>query len=313
MFAKHPFTRKRVATVALVTPALIVGTMFGAAAKNQNESLCTQNQHQVGNFITVPGGAFIKGAGSYYPEEGNPTKVFVSPFLVQTTEVTNEQFAEFVRSTSYITNAEKNGGSAQFINSATAAVNSESWWKLDSHATWKSPNGENSPGDKNIEWSGETDHPVVHVSLNDARAYAEWAGGRIPTEVEWEYVASLGSPQPKNLKPTVSSPDVSVRANIWTGIFPVYNDEKDGYSGTAPVGCYEPSALGVYDMIGNVWEWTETPFTPVKPTNFTIKGGSFLCAKNYCSRYRSAARESFESDFSAAHVGFRIVKDVVVQ
>jgi len=113
MFAKHPFTRQRVATVALVTPALIAGVMFGSAAKNQHELLCTQNQNKIGKFITVPGGAFVKGAGAYYPEEGKPAKVFVSPFLVQTTEVTNEQFAEFVRSAQYITDAEKNGGSAQ--------------------------------------------------------------------------------------------------------------------------------------------------------------------------------------------------------
>lgn len=303
MFAKHPFTRQRVATVALVTPALIAGAMFGVAAKNQNESLCTRNQHQIGNFITVPGGAFIKGASAYYPEEGKPAKVFVSPFLVQATEVTNEQFAEFVRSAQYITDAEKNGGSAQFISPDTSG-NPESWWKLDFDATWKTPNG------KNDEWSGRANHPVVHVSLNDARAYATWAGGRIPTEIEWEYVASFSSPHPENLDSAVTSPDRNPRANIWTGFFPVHNDKKDGFSGTAPVGCYEPSALGTYDMIGNVWEWTETPFTSTKPAYFTIKGGSFLCAKNFCRRYRPAARESLEYDFGAAHVGFRIVKDL---
>jgi sulfatase modifying factor 1 len=148
----------------------------------------------------------------------------------------------------------------------------------------------------------------VHVTLNDARAYAEWAGGRIPTEVEWEYAASRGLFDPMDPESGVRAPDGTARANIWTGLFPVLNSRRDGFAGTAPVGCFEPGLTGAYDMIGNVWEWTDSPFAPAVP-RFTIKGGSYLCSEDYCRRYRVAARESLERDFSTAHIGFRIVRD----
>ena len=137
----------------------------------------------------------------------------------------------------------------------------------------------------------------------------DWAGGRLPNEVEWEYAASLGLFDPNDPESGLRGPDGEVRANTWSGLFPLFNTVEDGHAGTAPVGCYPASLIGAYDMIGNVWEWTETRFGPGQP-QFTIKGGSFLCGANYCRRYRPAARESLEVDFSTAHVGFRIVRDL---
>lgn len=263
---------------------------------------CQIPDKEIGRFIKVAGGGFIKGANGLYPEEGSPQKLFVSPFLIQINEVTNNQFSQFISETGYVTEAEKNGGSAQFVETDTP-WNLMSWWRLDEQATWKTPDGKGS------DLSGKEHHPVVHVTLNDARAYAQWAGGRIPSEIEWEYAASLGLFDPRDPESGIKGPNGEPRANIWTGMFPIVNTEEDGYVGTAPVGCYEKSLIGTYDMIGNVWEWTETPFKKGIP-RFTIKGGSYLCGSNYCRRYRTSARESLEQDFSTAHVGFRIVKDI---
>lgn len=267
-----------------------------------NGAQCGLDQASLGAFIDIPGGGFVKGANPLYPEEGPPEKVFVSPFRLQTHEVTNSQFAEFVSATGYVTEAERNGGSAQFMKSATPE-DFLSWWKLDSAATWKAPQGSGS------SLEGLALYPVVHVTLNDARAFAQWAGGRIPTEVEWEYAASLGLFDPDDPYSGIAGPDGAPRANIWTGLFPMIDTGRDGFAGTAPVGCFAASRTGAYDMIGNVWEWTDTPFSPATPV-FTIKGGSYLCSENYCQRYRAAAREDLEVDFSTAHVGFRIVQDV---
>jgi len=263
---------------------------------------CAFDQETLGRFVDIPGGGFVKGAHARYPEEGPPQKVFVSPFRLQIHEVTNSQFAQFVAATGYVTEAERNRGSAQFAESDTPNV-FLSWWKLDSDATWKTPGGAGS----NLH--GLALHPVVHVTLNDAHAYAKWAGGRIPTEVEWEYAASLGLFDPNDPESGIRAPDGTPRANIWTGLFPVINSKRDGFAGTAPVGCFAPSLTGAYDMIGNVWEWTDSPFAAAVP-RFTIKGGSYLCSENYCQRYRVAARQNLEVDFSTAHIGFRIVKDI---
>ena len=262
---------------------------------------CVLAEADIGGFVQVPGGGFVKGADAIYPEEGGPIKLHVSPFLLSVTEVTNDQFAAFVATTGYVTEAERTGGSAGFVETETPS-DLLSWWKLDEGATWRSPGGAGSDLD------GLGRHPVVHVSLTDARAYAAWAGGRLPNEIEWEYAASLGLFDPDDPESGLRGPDGEIRANTWDGIFPVLNTAEDGFIGTAPVGCYRASLIGAYDMIGNVWEWTETPFGDGNP-QFTIKGGSYLCGSNYCRRYRAAARESLEPDFSTAHTGFRIVKD----
>lgn len=287
--------------IALSVGAFVTG--LGPFRRSYAEpSTCALDQKALGRFVDIPGGGFVKGADARYPEEGPLQKVFVSPFRLQIHEVTNSQFAQFVAATGYLTEAERSRGSAQFTESDTPNV-LLSWWKLDVGATWKTPRGAGS------NFDGLALHPVVHVTLNDARAYAKWAGGRIPNEVEWEYAASLGLFDPMDPESGVRAPDGTPRANIWTGLFPVLNTRRDGFAGTAPVGCFAPGLTGAYDMIGNVWEWTDSQFAPAVP-RFTIKGGSYLCSENYCRRYRAAARQSLERDFSTAHIGFRIVKDI---
>ena len=265
---------------------------------------CLLSNARIGGFVTVPGGSFIKAAGAIYPEEGAALRLHVSPFDLSVTEVTNDQFARFVGATGYVTEAELFGGSAAFVQRREGDPNDIlSWWRFKEGVSWRTPSGSGSSLD------GLRRHPVVHVSLNDARAYADWAGGRLPNEVEWEYAASLGLFDPNDPESGLRGPNGEVRANTWSGLFPLFNTAEDGHVGTAPVGCYPASLIGAYDMIGNVWEWTETRFGPGQP-QFTIKGGSFLCGANYCRRYRPAARESLEVDFSTAHVGFRIVRDL---
>jgi len=287
------------ATIAAVAALALSSNAVPSATGTQ---ACAFGEGQLGGFVDIPGGGFVKGADPLYPEEGPPEKVFVSPFRLQAHEVTNSQFAEFVAATSYVTEAERNGGSAQFMKSATPE-DLLSWWKLDPGATWKTPQGAGS----SLEGLGL--YPVVHVTLNDARAYAQWAGGRVPTEVEWEYAASLGLFDPHDPYSGIAGLDGEPRANIWTGLFPLIDTGRDGFAGTAPVGCFAAGRTGAYDMIGNVWEWTDTPFAPATPM-FTIKGGSYLCSENYCQRYRAAAREDLEVDFSTAHIGFRVIMDV---
>ena len=219
-------------------------------------------------------------------------------------EVTNEDFAEFVEATGYVTDAERTdpvtqraNGSAVFrFDTASGRV-----WHLDSGANWRSPSGDGS------SIAGLEHHPVVHVSLADARAYADWANARLPTEVEWEYAAQSGLPNQESTSSGAYTASGEPTANTWQGVFPVSNAVTDGFSGTAPVGCYDESAVGLYDMIGNVWEWTETS-TETKGL-FTIKGGSFLCANNFCRRFRPQARQFQDIHFSSSHLGFRVVRD----
>ncbi|WP_373489094.1 SUMF1/EgtB/PvdO family nonheme iron enzyme, partial [Blastomonas sp.] len=174
-------------------------------------------------------------------------------------------------------------------------------WVLRRGATWRAPHG---PGSS---IASKQAHPVVHVTLADARAYATWAGGRLPSEEEWEYAASTGLPDPANRFSGAVDAAGKPVANHWQGVFPVMNSGADGFEGTAPVGCFPADRNGVHDLIGNVWEWTDSPANDVSNI---IKGGSFLCAANYCARYRPAARQAQERDFSSNHIGFRIVRDI---
>jgi sulfatase modifying factor 1 len=296
---------KRAALLAALLAAACSGETAPVAIVASTPE-CGLSADQIGAFVAVPEGGFVKGDNAIYPEEEPAANVHVAAFSIQAHEVTNRQFEAFVAATGYVTDSERTsasadpgGGSALFVMPSDGGRPGD--WMLMRNATWKTPEG---PG-SNID--ARMDQPVVHVSLNDARAYARWAGGRLPSEEEWEYAASLGMPDPRN--PTSGAYDAQGKpiANTWQGMFPVMNEGADGFVGASPAGCFPASKIGLYDMMGNVWEWTETPYAQGR---HTIKGGSYLCAENFCKRYRSAARQGQEIDFSSNHIGFRIVKDV---
>lgn len=278
--------------------------MLACSSEDPGVSCGLDNTTQDAAFVLIPKGEFVKSEYPVFPEEGRPNLVTVDAFLIQAHEVTNEQFSMFVAETNYVTDAEKartkieESGSAVFSN---ANSDSEPHWRLDSGANWRSPEGIGSTG------SDKMNHPVVHVSLQDARAFAKWMGGRLPTELEWEYAAHLGLPNPKRPESGAYDDSAQPIANTWQGVFPIIDSGKDGFRGTAPIGCFAPSEIGLYDMIGNVWEWTDTP---VGKSSHLIKGGSFLCADNFCKRYRPTARQYQDIDFSTNHIGFRLVKDI---
>jgi len=265
---------------------------------------CPSTGLSIGEMVRIPEGTFIKGYAPLYPEEQPTLSLQVAAFDMLAHEVSNDEFAAFVSATSYVTDAEKPAagpratrGSAVFISpSATRPGH----WRLAPGASWRQPMG---PG-SSIEGRGR--YPVVHVSLGDARAYAAWAGARLPTEIEWEYAASRGLRDRHDPLSGVTGVKGEPLANVWQGAFPLIDEAADGFDGLAPVGCFPADVNGVYDLIGNVWEWTETP---AGPGANVIKGGSHLCAANYCRRYRPAAREDQDSDFSTSHIGFRIIRD----
>lgn len=266
---------------------------------------CAISDAELGAFKQIPAGSFTKGAQPIYPEETPTVTLQVEGFWIQSHEVTNRQFDAFVAETGYVTDAEK--GVAEMQEGAGSAVfqhpdetqAQRAPWTLMADASWRTPEGAGS------SITGREQAPVVHVSKRDAEAYAAWAGGRLPSEVEWEYAASLGLPNPDSSTSGAYGED-GPRANTWQGIFPVADMGTDGFRGAAPVGCFDPDRNGLYDMIGNVWEWTDTPYAE---RMHTIKGGSYLCADNFCRRYRPAARQPQETDFSSNHIGFRIVRD----
>jgi formylglycine-generating enzyme required for sulfatase activity len=295
------------ALTAGVAAALILAVaiaLVSSAIVNDRKirpSDCQALKGKIGSFVRIPSGTFVMGANPVYSEEGPARAVFVSSFEIQVNEVTNRQFSEFVANTGYVSEAEKNGGSAvfRFDQSRSSAPD---WWVFDMNSTWRTPRGKGFPEEEfNM-------HPVVHVSLNDARAYAKWIGGRIPTEIEWEYAASAENSHGVRTQREPRTEE-GPSANIWTGHFPSTNSAEDGFLETAPVGCFKGSAHGVHDMIGNVWEWTESAFEG-DPKLYVLKGGSYLCSSNYCARYRPAARQSLAPNQSTEHLGFRVVRDV---
>ena len=268
---------------------------------------CGLEPGAIGQFVTVPAGQYRKGAYAVYPEEAPEMILHIAGFEMLAHEVTNGEFARFTDETGYLTTAERSAaaggpgaGSAVFRMPAERAAPTDTW-QLVPGATWRAPEG---PG---TDISARASHPVVHVSLADAEAYAAWAGARLPTEEEWEYAAAIGLPDPADAQSGAYDASGKPVANTWQGIFPVADQASDGVAGRAPAGCFAPSAIGLYDMIGNVWEWTATPY---QTGENTIKGGSYLCADNFCRRYRPAARQPQEADFSSSHIGFRIVRDV---
>ncbi len=248
-------------------------------------------------MVYVPAGKFQMG-DTLYPEEGPVREVSVGAFWIDRTEVTNAEFSAFVDATGYVTTAERpeQKGAAVFVMPSGSVDLSSiaTWWRYVEGANWRQPGG---PG-TSIE--GRDAYPVVAVTLEDAKAYARWKGGRLPTEEEWERAARAGAASsPNHEQPR--------NANTWQGVFPLIDTAEDGYQGISPVGCFAPNPFGLHDMVGNVWEMTATVYAGHEPKAQVIKGGSFLCAANYCRRYRAAARQPQEADLGTSHVGFRTV------
>lgn len=287
-------------------------------------------------LTALPGGSYRMGSHDFYPEEAPVHEVTVAPFSIERHPVTNGQFAEFVAETGYVTVAEQELDPAAFpgvpadelipgglVFHPTAGPvdlrNWRQWWAWVPGASWQHPFGpESSIADR-------LDHPVVQVAYPDAAAYAAWAGRRLPTEEQWEYAARAGATTAYAWGDDVR-PDGQLMANTWQGQFPYHNTGALGWVGTTPVGLFPPNGFGLVDMIGNVWEWTTTPFSayhlpppqnsccppPADPdpgVSQTLKGGSHLCAPEYCHRYRPAARSPQSQDSSTTHIGFRCVVD----
>lgn len=290
----------------------------------------------------IPGGSFKMGSDRHRPEERFTHIVRVDGFWIDRHEVTNAQFGEFVEATGYVTLAERGldpkthpgmpkellaAGSVVFIppNDRAGGGRLTQWFQYVAGADWKHPTG---PGSS---IAGKDNHPVVHVAYEDALAYARWRGRSLPTEAQWEFAARGGRDGEDDWSSAFDAEGKPI-ANTWQGIFPILNSNDDGYAGTAPVGCFKPNGYGLYDMIGNVWEWTSDLYAASHPSEAAdnptgpavvslrlapnqsptrvIKGGSYLCASNYCARYRPAARQPQEVDLGAAHIGFRTVLNI---
>ena len=248
----------------------------------------------------VPGGTIAMGS-NVYPEEAPVRETAVQGFWMDRTEVTNREFSEFVNATHYVTAAERpdRPGAAVFVvpSGNVDLSSAAAWWHYATGANWRHPGGSGTSID------GRDDFPVVAITYQDALAYAAWKGRRLPSESQWERAARAGAPSlPEHEQPK--------SANTWQGIFPIIDTAEDGFSGLAPVGCFQPNSFGLYDMIGNVWELTTDVFASHTPAARVIKGGSFLCAPNYCMRYRPAARQPQEEDLGTSHTGFRTILPV---
>jgi len=258
-----------------------------------------------------------------YPADGEgPVRdVTLSTYSIATTTVSNVEFAHFVEQTGHVTDAERYGWSFVFAGhlpddfAPTRGVASAPWWRQVEQASWMRPFGPSTSLD------GLWDHPVVHVSYNDAKAYAAHLGCRLPSEAEWECAARAGSSQSFPWGDQLLGIDGAHRANVWQGVFPAENTEDDGYYGTAPVRAFEANRWGIHNMIGNVWEWTgdwfghehsgccaPDPSGPVEGEMRVLKGGSYLCHDSYCARFRPAARSASAEDSSAGNVGFRLAR-----
>lgn len=301
------------------------------------------------SMIWIPAGTFQMGSQDFYPEEQPVHRVRVDGFWMDEHPVTNAQFRYFVEATGYVTVAERRPDPAEYPGVDPSflvpgslvfrrpqrripLVDHRLWWAYVPGACWKHPEGPASTLD------GREHHPVVHIAYQDAEAYASWAGKALPGEAEWEFAARGGLDGAIYPWGNELMPDGQVMANTWQGEFPWQNLKMDGYEGTSPVGSFHANGYGLYDMAGNVWEWTSDFFKPRYPDEpakaccaprmdlpgqshssslpdahiprRVVKGGSHLCAPNYCLRYRPAARQGEAVDTSTCHIGFRcIVRD----
>lgn len=289
-------------------------------------------------MIWIPGGAFLMGSEHFYPEEAPVREAHVEGFWMDAYTVTNADFRCFVKETGYQTLAEQaldpaclpgadpallRAGSLVFhlTDGPVSLHDIRQWWAFIPGACWKHPEGPSST------IQGRMKHPVVHIAYADALAYAAWAGKTLPTESQWEFAARGGLVNAPYAWGDELVVEGQYMANTWQGEFPWQNLALDGYVGTAPVGCYPPNGFGLYDMIGNVWEWTSDDYlipnskpccTPssalaAKHSGKVLKGGSFLCAPSYCQRYRPAARSEQSPESATSHIGFRCVVNVPIE
>jgi sulfatase modifying factor 1 len=300
-------------------------------------------------MIFIPGGEFRMGSDNHYPEEAPAHRVRVGSFWIDSTPVTNREFRKFVNETGYVTFAEIKPDPRDYPGALPNMLKAGSlvftppkrevnlrdwsqWWQFKFGAHWRRPYGPRS------SISGMDDHPVVHIAYRDAEAFAKWAGKDLPTEAEWEFAARGGLNGAEFAWGEEFTPGGKHMANTWQGAFPHQNLATDKYERTSPVRVFSPNGYGVYDMIGNVWEWTsdwwstkhapdphkacciprnprggreDLSYDPCQPQikipRKVLKGGSHLCAPNYCRRYRPAARHAEPVDTSTSHVGFRCV------
>jgi formylglycine-generating enzyme len=316
----------------------------------QVSATCPTDASEGSNYsdmVWIPGGTCRMGSDQHYPEEAPVHRVSVTGFWIDRTPVTNREFRKFVNATGYVSFAEippdpkdYPGALPNMLKAASLVFDPpkhavdlgdwRQWWTFKFGANWRRPYGPRS------SISGLADHPVVHVTYGDAEAYARWLGKELPTEAEWEFAARGGLDGAEFAWGDEFAPDGRRMANTWQGTFPHENLATDGYDRTSPVASFPPNGYGVYDMIGNVWEWTtdwysleheapkacciaENPrggpegasYDPCQPNikipRKVLKGGSHLCAPNYCRRYRPAARHAQPIDTSMSHIGFRCV------
>ncbi len=301
------------------------------------------------DMVWIPGGTFMMGSDHHYPEEAPAHRVAVDGFWMDAHQVTNAEFRTFVRATGYVTVAERapraedypGADPAMLIPGSVVFAQPQArvhlgdhlqWWGWMTGASWKHPEGPAST------IKGREQHPVVHLAWEDVEAYAAWAGKELPTEAEWEFACRGGQEGLAFAWGDELAPDGKMLANYWQGQFPWQNLATDGFERTAPVGSFPANPFGLYDMIGNVWEWTADwyadqhvashsccspvalnpvggsssgsvdPKAPGLPTpRKVIKGGSFACASNYCQRYRPAARQGHPIDTGTNHIGFRCI------
>jgi formylglycine-generating enzyme required for sulfatase activity len=300
-------------------------------------------------MVWIPGGTFLMGSNDFYPEERPVHRVRVDGFWMDEHPVTNAAFRRFVKATGYRTVAERPPDPADYPETDPALLvpgalvfrsppepvslhDPRAWWAYVPGACWQHPTG---PGST---LHGRDHHPVVQVAYEDAAAYAAWAGKALPTEAEWEFAARGGLEGAGFVWGDEFAPQGRMLANTWQGEFPWQNLKTDGTAGTSPVGSFPPNGYGLYDMAGNVWEWTSDFFTPRHPDEATsvcciphnprvesaaqsyalhepgapiprrvLKGGSHLCAPNYCLRYRPAARQGEAVETATSHIGFRCI------
>ncbi len=285
-------------------------------------------------MIPLAGGEFLMGTdypGAFAADgEGPVRRVLLAPFSIAASPVTNHEFAAFVAQTEYRSEAETYGWSfvfwshlphARFAGLVRDTVAAAPWWCQVPGACWHAPEG---PGS---DVRSRADHPVVHVTWNDAQAYCAWSGERLPTEAEWEFAARGGLVQKLYPWGDKLRPEGKHRCNIWQGTFPQHDTAADGFAGTCPVHAFLPNDYGLYSTTGNTWEWcqdwfgvktrdeatryealTANPTGPAQGSARVMKGGSFLCHQSYCNRYRVAARSSNTPDSSASHMGFRCAR-----